>query len=315
MASYTKITNTDVIQILALYGYKTDQVTLTPLDNGISNSNYRLCFDDQTLLLKISNDKNSEELNSEHQILSWLNTQNFSLVIAPHKTLNNQTVYNYLNYTGALFPFIKSEPYQKNSLTMFKLGQSLAKLHMISIDKKNLAGLGIRKYQTVGFGIKQIINYTQKSTCPSDFKDLFNKIYPTEKALALIGLDLPGGVIHGDFYFDNALFFQSEMVAMLDFEQAGIGRFILDLGIAISGSAVNDNKIENDYLKSYLEGYESIRPLTKMEKKLLPDAILVGLFSISLWRIKRFTEGSIDSEKKESYRELLNRAQSYHQGL
>ena len=51
--------------------------------------------------------------------------------------------------------------------------------------------------------------------------------------------DFPVGVIHGDLYFDNSLFDAGELVTLIDFEQSGRGRHILDLGIAISGSCLD----------------------------------------------------------------------------
>lgn len=315
MASYTKINNEEARLILEIYGLKPKNITLDALSDGISNSNYRVQMDDEVRLLKISNDKNATQLQSEHTIVNWLHDKGFPLVVAPYQTINQSTVYTFGDYTGALFPYIENEPYQKNTENLKKLGAALASLHMVSINEKNLENQGIRSHKSVGYGIKQILNYIEKSQCPKDFKAAFEKIYPDQAAMKLVDLDLPGGIIHGDFYFDNALFVNNQLMAMLDFEQAGIGRFILDLGIAISGSAAIDNVLQNDFINAYIKGYESIRKLTTKESELIHDAILIGLFSISLWRIKRFTEGNIDSSKKDSYQELLLRALKYHQGL
>jgi homoserine kinase type II len=102
-------------------------------------------------------------------------------------------------------------------------------------------------------------------------------------------------------------------VTLIDFEQSGTGRFILDLGIALSGSCLNhDNTdLSLDLMKSFLRGYEQSRPLLIIEKEYLRDAIAVGFFSISLWRIKRFYEGQLDQRKKYNYRELLERCRSF----
>ena len=67
----------------------------------------------------------------------------------------------------------------------------------------------------------------------------------------------PAGVIHGDLYFDNSLFKNGKIVTLIDFEQSGRGRFILDLGIAISGSCLNRDKsnIDLNLLENFLKGY------------------------------------------------------------
>ena len=64
-------------------------------------------------------------------------------------------------------------------------------------------------------------------------------------------------------------------------------------------------------LKSFLSGYEEARKLLAIEKEYLRTAVLVGFFSISLWRIKRFYEGNLDESKRFNYRELLNRAEQF----
>jgi homoserine kinase type II len=97
----------------------------------------------------------------------------------------------------------------------------------------------------------------------------------------------------------------------LDFEQAGIGEYILDLGISISGTCLEKGRIIPPLVDSYLAGYENVRPLKDKEKKFLDEAILLGLMSIALWRIKRFKEGNLNPLMADSYRDLLNRAFHY----
>ena len=124
----------------------------------------------------------------------------------------------------------------------------------------------------------------------------------------------PSGIIHGDLYFDNSLFHEDKLVTLIDFEQSGRGRFILDLGIALSGSCLNLDKtsLDEELLFAFLEGYQSKRSLLYIEKEYLRSAIAVGFFSISLWRIKRFYEGDLDARKKFNYRELLGRCKQFY---
>jgi hypothetical protein len=56
--------------------------------------------------------------------------------------------------------------------------------------------------------------------------------------------------------------------------------------------------------------------MKKNELMFLHDHILLGFFSIALWRIKRFKEGNLDRKKEFSYQELLKRCeQLYDQGI
>ena len=133
----------------------------------------------------------------------------------------------------------------------------------------------------------------------------------------LLRVLFPSGIIHGDLYYDNSLFNNGHLVTLIDFEQSGRGRFILDLGIALSGSCLNDEKsnLSIDHIRSFLRGYESSRKLLMIETQYLRSAIAVGFFSIALWRIKRFYEGNLDDRKKYNYRQLLERCLSFWESI
>ena len=86
-----------------------------------------------------------------------------------------------------------------------------------------------------------------------------------------------------------------------------MGNFNLDLGIAISGSCLQSDLVSHDLVSSYLKGYQSIIAEKLFSTDLVKALISLGLLSISLWRIERFTIGKIDPTKKLFYRELLSR--------
>ncbi|MBY0415742.1 MAG: phosphotransferase, partial [Bdellovibrionales bacterium] len=119
------------------------------------------------------------------------------------------------------------------------------------------------------------------------------------------------GIIHGDLYYDNTLFDNNKISTVLDFEQAGIGEYILDLGISISGTCLEKGRVITPLVNSYLMGYESVKVMTSNEKEFLDQAIILGLLSISLWRIKRFYEKNLNPLMKNSYQDLLVRALHY----
>jgi homoserine kinase type II len=87
---------------------------------------------------------------------------------------------------------------------------------------------------------------------------------------------------------------------------------LLDLGISLSGTCLEKGRIITPLVNSYLQGYEAVRPLTTVEKKFLDEAIILGLMSISLWRIKRFKERNLNPLMENSYRDLIVRARNYH---
>ena len=107
------------------------------------------------------------------------------------------------------------------------------------------------------------------------------------------------------------MFSDNKLKVLLDFEQGGIGEYILDLGITISGCCLEKGQINQGLVQSLVKGYQEQRQLTNYERQNLADSILLGLMSISLWRIKRFKDKNMNPIMANSYKELLLRARCF----
>jgi homoserine kinase type II len=313
MASYTQITPAEAADILSLYGKfgsnSSASIKLTPLSLGISNSNYRVDLDSETVLLKISNDKNQLQLAQEQQILFYLNQRGYPFSLRPFALLSGELVYAYEKYFGVLYPFVPGIPPGPSDVTCMEVGAALAKLHRIEHDQGELSRL--RPHEAVGFGPKEIRDYVFSDSCPEDYREAFLFFFP-DQLDRFLSVNFEKGIIHGDLYYDNTLFDNNHLSTVLDFEQAGIGEYILDLGISLSGTCLEKGRIITPLVNSYLSGYESIRALSTEEKMHLDDSIILGLMSISLWRIKRFKERNLNPMMENSYRDLIIRARDYH---
>lgn len=311
MASYTQISLQEAEEILKLYG-KSKVIKCTPLSLGISNSNYRVDLQNETVLLKISNDKNQTQLAEEQTILMYLSEQGYPYSLRPFQVQTGDYIYQCGKYFGVLYPFVDGIPPGPSDTTCAEVGQALARLHNLPHKAERLKAL--RSHQQVGYGPHEILTYTESPLCPEDYKKAFDNFFP-DRLQAFLSIPFATGVIHGDLYYDNTLFNNNHLSSVLDFEQAGIGEYLLDLGISISGTCIEKGRIISPLVHSYLKGYESIRPLPALEKRHLDDAIILGLLSISLWRIKRFKEGNLNPLMEDSYRDLLVRAMHYHDML
>ncbi len=311
MASYTQISLQEAEEILKLYG-REKVLKCTPLSLGISNSNYRVDLQHETVLLKISNDKNQSQLAQEQAVLMYLKDQGYPFSLNPLPLNSGEYIYQYGRYFGVLYPFVPGIPPGPSDFTCSEVGSALAQLHDLKHDQKRLQEL--RHHQSVGFGAQEILAYTLTSLCPQDYKEAFNHFFP-DRLKNILDADLACGVIHGDLYYDNTLFNNNHLSTVLDFEQSGRGEYLLDLGISISGTCIEKGRIISPLVNSYLTGYEAVRPLPEIEKKHLNDSIILGLLSISLWRIKRFKEGNLNPLMEDSYRDLLVRANHYHDML
>ncbi len=309
MADYTKLTHNDASKILSLYG-KSGLVEIIPLSLGISNSNYKVITKTENLLLKVSNDKNLDELKEEMELLKLLGAKEFPFSLMPFKTEIGEVTYEYNDLYGVVFPFIKGIPPGPSDQSCYEIGKGLAQLHNISVSEDELQL--IRNHEKVGFGPKEIYEYCKSSQCPQDFKDTFNQLFPHQLTW-YIEHKWDRGVIHGDLYIDNSMFNGNHLEVFLDFEQGGIGEYILDLGITISGCCLEKGQINQGLVQSLVKGYQEHRELTHFERQNLADSILLGLMSISLWRIKRFKDKNMNPIMANSYKELLLKARCFRE--
>lgn len=307
MANYTKITTQMAQEILGLYAIE-NITNIETTSSGISNTNYKVSTDKgAAVILKISNSKPYERIQQEQDILLYLHSMGFKKCLAPLKTRNGQQVYEHEGLTGVVYPFVKGDIPAINSENIYKIGEVMAELHAVEIEDKNQ----FRRFDDLGFGFQDIINYANSSDCLKPFQEFFHQLIDDNTLKEYRSVKHHQKIIHGDLYYDNCLFHNGELFKVLDFEQAGIGDPLLDMGISISGSCLVDGDIDKSLVKSFISGYESVRKLTEKEHQLIDFSIMMGLFSIALWRIERFNKNKIDSGKIDNYIELLKRAEKY----
>jgi len=306
MGDYTKLSFEDIQSIANLY-VDDKVVDFRPLSLGISNSNYEIKTSNNRYLLKVSNDKNEDQLLGEMKILAYLKEQKYQYSLVPYQTKKSELVYIYKKVYGVLFPFIEGIPPGPNDNTCYEIGASLASLHNVKGDFT-----GLRPSEELSYPENVIAQYCKSATCPEDFKAAFDN-FIGDRAKGYFEQEFARSIIHGDLYYDNTLFDNNHIKAVLDFEQSGIGNSLLDLGISISGCCLEKGRISPCLIESYLRGYESVREVPANEKEYLNEAIFFGLLSISLWRIKRFKEGNLNPLMADSYKQLLYRAEIFKQ--
>lgn len=305
MGDYSKLHPKTAQRILNQYGIE-DEFTLKALSLGISNSNYKVDTGNKQYLLKVSNDKGFPELCDEQHILKHLKDLGFPYSICALPTIQGELVYQEEDLFGVLFPFIKGIPPGPSDITCREIGRALGKLHSTTKD----VNLNVREYAAIGQDAKTIREFIDDPSCPVDFSEAFHQVF-SDDLNGYLSVNKTRCLIHGDLYYDNTLFWDESIAVLLDFEQAGLGNALLDLGISISGSCVEKGQINPQLVESFCEGYKLSHALNENEKKYLADAILLGLFSIALWRIKRFKHGNLNPMLENSYRDLLNKAKSF----
>lgn len=312
MGDFSKVGLKKINEILQFY-HLSQAKSFRPTIEGTSNSNYEVILESgKKILIKVSNDKTLEQLQNEQFILKTLNHYQYPYALSPLDTIQGDKIYGHIGDFGVVMPFIEGRAANFSQSDCFQIGKALGSLHALKIsddDKKRL-----RSHELVGFGGAQMFEYVTQSFAQTDYVKAFNQMVAPELSKFDYTV-LDSGIIHGDLYFDNALFEGEELKTLIDFEQSGLGRYLLDLGIAVSGSCLPKGEVlvQKELVIKFVEGYQMARKLKDIELEYLRLAVLVGFFSISLWRISRFIDKGLDPSKKDNYKDLLVKAQAFYE--
>jgi Ser/Thr protein kinase RdoA (MazF antagonist) len=110
--------------------------------------------------------------------------------------------------------------------------------------------------------------------------------------------DLPEGIIHSDPYLVNIIEMPGGDLALIDWDDGGAAYPLLDVGYVLAHLCTftaRDRKLWNvpgpgsgllwreDWARRFLAAYETIRPLSPAERRLLPDAIRLSFLIYIPW--------------------------------
>jgi homoserine kinase type II len=127
--------------------------------------------------------------------------------------------------------------------------------------------------------------------------------------------ELPRGIVHHDAHCANVLFRDDRLVALIDFDDACEGFLVSDLAAMVANwAAPRDGRatLDPELAALVVREYERHRPLTAVERDLLPDFVAAFMLADGAAYIRdRLAQGADgDSAVREShaYRRFLHQA-------
>ena len=94
-------------------------------------------------------------------------------------------------------------------------------------------------------------------------------------------------LIHGDLFTDNTLIDEHGRLIMIDFSEVTNGNTGLDIGVSINSWAAQNGRPDKANVIRFLEGCDSITPLTRAALSLIPTYARFGAFRWETFRIQR----------------------------
>ena len=103
-----------------------------------------------------------------------------------------------------------------------------------------------------------------------------------------ISADLPQGLIHADLFWDNILFTDSQLTAIIDFEHVLQGAFAFDIGMTIVGTCAIDGVVDLGKVRVLLDSYQRVRQLNEQERQSVQPLTRYAAAMIACWRFWRY---------------------------
>jgi len=300
MADYTRLT-TDVIKKL-LDEYDLGKFeSATPFDGGQANSSIKIKTRTGDYTLSVCDEKSAGEIQSLTRVLTYLETHGFPATPLVHAK-NGKTFIRYEEKPVYIKRFLPGRVCPDLSPDMrFQIGQAMARLHCLAPPT----------------GVPEQFPYGMKS-----FEEIFNaKIsHPYVDWLKIkrdflkkaIDPAMEKGFIHGDIFWDNLLFSNDTLVAILDFEEACTEYKLFDIGMAAVGCCAKNGLFSMDQVQQLLKGYQVIIPLTNAEKRQLKIFMEYAAVAASFWRFRQYNIKYPTAGKKDNYKELSSLADQVH---
>ena len=295
--AYTEVSLEEASEVIDLAGFK-DLISIDKLDGGWANSNYKLSLSDGTkLVLKIWNEQHEDRV----EYLLGITTHLSELGIPTPKPIsfnNNQFLIMKNNLPWTILPFIDGEWLGNDYQSLFTLGQIQANMHL-AVPPKNLEcdfSMGITLFD-------KLFKIADERNCWDDFLLTLKSSRSIYEKLD----KLPKGIIHGDLFPDNVIRQNDGNLFLLDFEEVCNDILAFDLAMTFVGFGWEEGEPINDRWVAILEGYQSVRKLTKEELDALPDLHKLATLSIAAWRYWQFKINLPGTKHEDRYLEMTDR--------
>ena len=295
--AYTEVSLDEASEVIGLAGF-TELISIEKLDGGWANSNYKLSLSDGTkLVLKIWNEQHEDRVEYLLGITTYLS----ELGIPTPKPIsfnNNEYLIMKNNLPWTILPFIDGEWLGNDYQSLFTLGQIQANMHL-AVPPKNLENdfsMGITLFD-------KLFKIADERNCWDDFLLTLKSSRSIYEKLD----KLPKGIIHGDLFPDNVIRQNDGNLFLLDFEEVCNDILAFDLAMTFVGFGWEDGEPINDRWVAILEGYQSVRKLTKEELDALPDLHKLATLSIAAWRYWQFKINLPGTKHEDRYLEMTDR--------
>tara|TARA_B100001057_G_scaffold104953_1_gene102411 strand:+ start:1460 stop:2425 length:966 start_codon:yes stop_codon:yes gene_type:complete len=308
MAVYTKINKKDLSSINKKFNLETLK-SFKGIKKGIENTNYLLKSKNKKFILTIFERRVvKKEIPFFMKLMDRLSNLNINCP-KPLKNYQDHYLIKIKNKMACVVTFLAGKDKKTlNYKNCFDIGKIVAQIHLsskkIKLYRKNSMGV-----KNLGPLLNSIKFKSKKSTNLEKFlrvnlREIKNK-WPKK---------LPHGIIHGDLFIDNIFFKNNKLSGIIDFYFAANDYFMYEIAICINALCFDKDKakfkINKKKIRNLIKGYESVKKISKKEKKslnILCRGAAMRYFLTRLYDYKNTPKTALIKIKdpKEYYQKLL----------
>lgn len=230
------------------------------IDQGTVNSNFRVDTDGGELFVRVNEGKSEADVRYEGALLWHLGVRRYPTP-QPLRRSDGRPFTPHGSKWVTAFPWVVGAVLEDDKITpehCAQIGAALGALHRAAAD------FGERRDGVYTFeNIARRIDGLRGEPRVAEILPLLD-----EEVAFLRGArapSLPSGTIHGDLFPDNVLWRGGRVAAVLDFEQASVGRYAYDLAVALLAWCWTGLDFDPDRARALQSGYERVRPLERTE--------------------------------------------------
>ncbi|MDC0937621.1 homoserine kinase [Pelagibacteraceae bacterium] len=266
MAVYTKFDKKDIEEILSNYSIGKLK-SFKGIQEGIENTNYYLLVGEKKYILTIYEKRvNPEDLPFFSELMLGLINKNYK---CPVPIINNKniTISNYKGKKLMIVSFLEGKAKQVLTPNDCKqVGVEVARMHEITKDFKikRSNNLSVKSWRNLFNSIKD-----QCTKIDKDLPKLIeSNLIDVEKNWPK---NLPSGIIHADLFNDNIFFQDEKFSGIIDFYFSCNDFYSFEIAICFNALCFDGQKNNLSFnvtkAKNFIDGYSSIRKLSKEEKE------------------------------------------------
>ncbi|MFA9486479.1 MULTISPECIES: homoserine kinase [unclassified Moraxella] len=330
MSVYTHLSDDEFFAFCGLFGVKFNKAI--PITQGIKNSNWFIQTDTDSgesfsYVFTLYEERVPADIIKMATVMHALKDKlpiasPLIKLTAKGQNIGEDCVMRYENKAILVVPKLSgSHPANTDESMCFEMGKALATLHQTLKTLEPAEKYGVPLYDWTR------VKDRETAYMPSDEARLMNDIWT---AYANLPDDLPKGLCHLDMFTDNTLWDFSDdtasLTGLLDFTEVSVERYLMDIAITINdfcttwGNATDGESVNfsTDKMTAFIDGYESIRPLTNDEKIALPvmlaySAAIFWLLRLNVIHYNR-EQGRTGDDIMVKNPDLMKRLASLHWG-